>query len=80
MTGFVQNGWTKRLLSLAALLAMTLLIAIPSAAGKFPRQPGIKVLHYRLDAMRSTPTCKRYRPKSTPPKPSRHGWASSSRC
>lgn len=39
----------RRLISLVAAVAMMLVMSIPAAADKFPRQPGIKILHYGFD-------------------------------
>jgi hypothetical protein len=53
-------------------LALTRLLA------NLPR--GLRFIKAWRLPMRSAPTCKRYRPKSTPPKLSRPGWESASRC
>lgn len=45
----IQNTLTRRVLCPIAALTMMLLMSIPAAADKFPRQPGIKILHYGFD-------------------------------
>jgi aminopeptidase N len=49
LTGFVQYTWIRRLTTAVAVVAMALLMSIPSAADQFPRQAGIKILHYGFD-------------------------------
>jgi aminopeptidase N len=44
-----QSRWIRRLACPVALLAMLLLTSHRSAADNFPRQPGIKILHYGFD-------------------------------